>query len=143
MSLILLVPLCTLVLLATGRDLAERTIPNQFIAAGLLLAGCAHLLSGSPGWTPLAGLAVGFFLFLPMYLARGMGAGDVKLMGVVGAFAGPALALHIVLASCLVGGALALGYLSAARASRKTRMPYGPAIAIGTVVALAFRYRSG
>ena len=143
MSPILLVPLSVLVLLAAGRDLAERSIPNKFIAAGLLLAVAAHLLSGSSGWVPLAGLAVGFFLFLPMYLARGMGAGDVKLMGVVGAFAGPALALHIVLASCLAGGALALGYLSAARSSRKSRMPYGPAIAIGTLAALALRYHPG
>lgn len=143
MSPILLIPLSALVLLAAGRDLAEHTIPNQLIGAGLLLAVAAHLWSGSPAWTPLAGLAVGVLPLLPLYLARGMGAGDVKLMGVVGAFAGPALALQIVLATCLAGGVLSLGYLSAARASRKSRMPYGPAIAIGTLAALALRYRPG
>lgn len=139
MSPFLWVPLAALVLLAAGRDLAERTIPNRFVAAGLLLALLAHLCAGSPAWTPLAGLATGLLLFLPMYLARGMGAGDIKLMAAVGAFAGPGLALQIALASCIAGGALSLGFLTAPRASRHSSMPYGPAIAIGTLAALAYR----
>ena len=58
--------------------------------------------------TGAGGVAVGMGVFLPFYLSRGMGAGDVKLMGTVGAFLGPKYAL---LASglCLgAGGVLAI-----------------------------------
>lgn len=138
MSPFLLIPLATLVLLAAGRDLAERTIPNRFIVLALLLSLPAHLLAGSPAWHPPAGLATGLLLFLPLYLAGGMGGGDVKLMAAVGAFAGPALALQIALATCIAGGALSLGFLTAPRVSRHSTMPYGPSIAIGTLAVLAF-----
>lgn len=103
--------LICLVAQAALTDLAMRKIPNVLILSGLMLALILHLLSGQPGasvslW--LAGGCAGFFLFLPLYLARGMAAGDVKLMAMVGAFAGPWQALQIAALSTLVGGVMAL-----------------------------------
>lgn len=138
MSLFLLFPLAALVLLAAGRDLAERTIPNRFLLIALACALAAHAAAGSPAWHPLAGMATGLVLFLPLYLVHGMGGGDVKLMATVGAFAGPALAFQIALATCVAGGALSLGFLTAPRTSRQSSMPYAPSIAIGTLAVLAF-----
>lgn len=142
MSPYLLFPLCVLVLLAAGRDLAERSIPNRLVLVAFGFALGAHLLAGSPAWVPAAGMAVGLLLFLPLYLANGMGAGDVKLMAAVGCFAGPSLSLQIALATCLAGGALSLGFLSAPRSTRCSTMPYGPAIALGTLGALAWTGRA-
>ncbi|MFD2365220.1 prepilin peptidase [Pseudoduganella sp. GCM10020061] len=137
----LLVPLGLLVVLAAGRDLAERTIPNRLIAAALALAFVLQLWLAPAGWLMfLAGALTGFLLFLPMYLLGGMGAGDVKLMLAIGAFAGPGLTLQIAAASCIAGGGLSLGYLSAPRTSAKSHMPYGPAIAMGTATVLAYRF---
>lgn len=103
--------LICLVAQAALTDLAVRKIPNVLILSGLMLALILHLLSGQPGtavsqW--LAGGIAGFFLFLPLYLARGMAAGDVKLMAMVGAFAGPWQALQVAVLSMLAGGAMAL-----------------------------------
>jgi len=56
-------------------------------------------------------MATGFFLFLPLYLLRGMAAGDVKLMAMVGAFLGPQAALHVALLTYLFGAPLALATL--------------------------------
>lgn len=100
-----------LVLQAAATDLAIRKIPNALVAAGLLLALLLHARTGPPyawlhGW--LAGAATGFLLFLPLYLLRGMAAGDVKLMAMAGALAGPELALRIALASFVAGGVLGL-----------------------------------
>ena len=99
---------------AAYTDLSARRIPNVLVLSGLLLALVLHLLGGSH-WAPmtdwLAGALAGFFLFLPLYLARGMAAGDVKLLAMVGAFTGPRGALHIGLLSCLIGGLMALAML--------------------------------
>jgi len=103
--------LICLVAQAALTDLAMRKIPNVLILSGLLLALILHLLSGPAGapvsqW--LAGVVAGFFLFLPLYLLRGMAAGDVKLMAMVGGFTGPSQALQIAVLSYLAGGAIAL-----------------------------------
>jgi prepilin peptidase CpaA len=53
-------------------------------------------------------MLVGAGLFLVPYVLGGMGPGDVKLMGVVGAFLGPAGALWAALFAGVAGGVLAL-----------------------------------
>ncbi|MES2077504.1 MAG: prepilin peptidase [Pseudomonadota bacterium] len=106
--------LLCLVAQAAVTDLAVRKIPNVLVLSGLALALMLHLLAG-PRWAPvtqwLAGTLAGFFLFLPLYLLRGMAAGDVKLMAMVGAFAGPWAVYHIALLTCLFGGLMALAIL--------------------------------
>lgn len=100
---------------AAYTDLSVRRIPNVLVLSGLLLALLLHLLGGHH-WAPvtnwLAGTLAGFFLFLPLYLARGMAAGDVKLMAMVGAFTGPLGALKIALLACLIGGLMGLAMLA-------------------------------
>lgn len=111
------IPLCVtlLAVVAASIDLASRRIPNRLIALGLagaLVAQCAlpgpH--TGFAAW--LAGAATGAGLLLPFYLVRGMAAGDVKLMLAIGAWVGPTLALHIALATFVVGGAWALAVVA-------------------------------
>ncbi len=103
------------VFFAAAQDLAARRIPNRLVGAGLVVALLVHGLAGPP-WaivaSGLAGAATGLALFLPLYLARGMAAGDVKLMAMVGAFAGPRAAGEIVLATCCIGGLIALAMLA-------------------------------
>lgn len=104
-------PLCAMLILATSTDLATRRIPNLVPLSGLLFSGWLALQSPEPKAALLAcgaGLLVGFSLFLPFYLMRGMAAGDVKLMAAVGAFVGPQLALRIGLLTFVVGGVLAV-----------------------------------
>jgi prepilin peptidase CpaA len=103
--------LICLVAQAALTDLAMRKIPNVLILSGLLLALLLHLLAGPP-WAPLshwlAGAVAGFFLFLPLYLLRGMAAGDVKLMAMVGSFTGPGAAWKIAALAYVIGGVMAL-----------------------------------
>ncbi|QBE63572.1 A24 family peptidase [Pseudoduganella lutea] len=116
MNLALQILLLWLVLQAAVTDLALRRIPNVLVLSGLVLSVLLHWRTGAEGAvlsTWLAGLAMGFFLFLPLYLLRGMAAGDVKLMAMVGAFAGPTLAFEIAVLSWLIGGVLAIGMLVA------------------------------
>src|SRR3990170_1960700 len=91
-------------------DLRSRRIPNQLTfggaAAGLAYQGWAGGLAGIGHG--IGGWAAGIALFLPMYLLRGMGAGDVKLLGAGGAWFGPMGAVWSALYTALAGGILAL-----------------------------------
>src|SRR5688572_28496268 len=98
------------VLSAAVIDVRTHRIPNILTfgsaAAALVYhawtAG-AHGLGGSAG-----GWAIGVALFLPLFMLRGMGGGDVKLLGAVGAWLGPMAVLYAGLYSLLAGGVLAL-----------------------------------
>lgn len=106
--------LIALLCLAAWLDWRTRRIPNLLIAAGIALGLAVNSLypvgpdAALPG--ALAGLACGLLLFLPFYLLRAMGAADVKLMAMSGAFLGFPGTLHAVLATLLAGGLLALLY---------------------------------
>ncbi|MCG2585805.1 prepilin peptidase [Massilia sp. TS11] len=158
-----------LVVLAAAQDVRTRTIPNRLLAAGLLLALLLHLLSASPGpavANAAAGAATGLALFLPLYLLRGMAAGDVKLLATVGAFVGPGGVCAIALATCCFGGFMALAVTAArgqlsrlianlhqmwlrlaglgapplAPAASVGGLPYGLAIAAGTLFEIGLRH---
>lgn len=103
--------LVLLLFAATVVDLRERRIPNCLVATGIAAAFAFHILAPQQGEGivfALSGLAVGMATLLPMYLLRLMGAGDVKLMGMIGAFLGMSGAVGAVLASMAAGAALAL-----------------------------------
>jgi prepilin peptidase CpaA len=95
-------------------DVRTYKIPNWLTfggAAFALLYSAFEPFSGGHGllWS-LGGLGVGFFIMLPMYALRVMGAGDVKLMAMVGAFLGVSATLHAALFVFILGGVLALGH---------------------------------
>ena len=61
-----------------------------------------------PGW---AGFGLGFILYLPLYLIRGLRAGDVKLLAAVGAIAGPVNCMWILILTTVLGGAIVLVFV--------------------------------
>lgn len=99
--------------IAVLSDVRERLIPNQLVVFGLLLGLTAQTwLEGGGGFAVAAfGALVGLLCLLPFYISGGLGAGDVKLMAMCGAFLGP---LHIVVASVaslLVGGVIGVAWV--------------------------------
>jgi len=92
-------------------DVRKRKIPNLITGPGIVAGLLLHLAIG--GWAGLghsamAGLLAGGIFFV-VYVAGGMGAGDVKLMAAVGCIAGLPQ-LELVLVSTVVSGAVfALG----------------------------------
>lgn len=107
-----------LLLGAAWSDFRTGRIPNLLVLSGAVL-GLAYntVLPPTPTphlaalWGALAGLLCGLGVLLPLYLMRAMGAGDVKLMAMCGAFLGFPEILWAALATFLAGGLLALIYL--------------------------------
>lgn len=147
-------------------DIRSRRIPNWLTGlmagAGLLMAvgGVSGLTLGQAA----LGFAAGLLLMLPGHALGATGAGDVKLMAAVGAILGPSMVFSAFLATAVAGGAFAVlvavrrGRLHATlegtrqliaspsqgketieSTGRSNRFAYGPAIAVGTLVAVLMR----
>lgn len=165
--------LASLLLTAVVTDLRSRRIPNSLVIAGVVMALAVHALArlaggdslaGPAWWSPLAGLGVGLAMLMPLHLMRGCGAGDVKLMAMVGAFVGAQTAIAATLYTLLAGGALSVLFMLSRGVAQQTlanmrsllldrtvrgsavrlaplehtaaRLPYGVAISLGTGAAL-------
>jgi prepilin peptidase CpaA len=105
--------LLVVLMIALATDLHDRRIPNVLIAIGLVagLAGQAWLTGVAGLAAATVGAITGLLCLLPFYMSGGMGAGDVKLMAVCGAFLGP---LHVILAAAAtlaIGGVIGVFWL--------------------------------
>ncbi|WHY87707.1 prepilin peptidase [Neobacillus novalis] len=153
--LILLLIICVIT------DLKERKIYNAVLFPFLLAAWILHAVTGGlHGMTgALLGTAVGLGVLLIPYLLGGMGAGDVKLLAVIGGIKGIGFVLMASIYMALAGGIIAIfvllfrkgfmtrilyffqGLRHGVRLSLfedKTTFPYGVAIAAGAVLQIFF-----
>jgi prepilin peptidase CpaA len=114
--------LVLLVIPAAIWDFLERRVPNWLTFSGVLLGlGLNVILFESAGfWMALKGLGLALLIYFPLYLLRGVGGGDVKLMAAIGAIVGPANWLAIFVITALIGGVSALVLLAARGRLRKT-----------------------
>lgn len=102
--------LISVVLIAAIFDVRAHRIPNWLVAVGLVFAIVHHafLPAGEGATHALSGFGVGLLILIPLYAMRTLGAGDVKLVAMVGAFVGPTAVITTILATMIVGGILAV-----------------------------------
>jgi prepilin peptidase CpaA len=131
--------LTALLMLAAAIDVRQHRVPNAVVIAGLSFATAwngMHPITAMNGWSfAAAGAVVGFLCLLPFYLLRAMGAGDVKLMAMVGAFLGPFGALCAALATFVAGGVLAILMLAAKGALRRAFSNVGRLVSANLLMA--------
>ena len=148
-------------------DWRSHRIPNALCAVAAIIALSSQtLMHGEAGLlTALGGAAVGFAMFLPFYVVRAFGAGDVKAMATAGTFLGMQATVLAVGITLVIGAILGVAVLLFRRdpanptwhrlmlllsspragirvsieettAENRQRFPYGVAIACGTVITL-------
>lgn len=146
---------------AAAVDAYRRKIPNAVSLGGAILGLLLWAQHGGIGGTAagLSGWLVGAALFFPFYLLKGIGAGDIKLMGMVGVFLGASNAVWAGITVAVVGGVIAASVALSQRrltaalrdsvgilagrmprahlggtATSREAIPYGLAIAAGTLL---------
>jgi prepilin peptidase CpaA len=109
----LMLGLFWMLVLAVMTDLSTRKIPNSIVIFGLIasLICQSMAIEGAGGINWLAGVTMAFACFIPLYVLRGMAAGDVKLMMAVGGFLGYPLIIKAVVCVFLSGGVMAIGFV--------------------------------
>lgn len=129
-------------------DLEHKLLPNRVVyptfVAGWALLALTAFVQGEPG--RLTGAAFGalifggFFTLVAFIYPAGMGGGDMKLAFVLGTFLGfvrsPGLVLLGMFLSFLIGGVGGVLVMAVGGGGRKTQIPFGPFLALGTVLAL-------
>lgn len=151
--------------IAAFTDWSEHKIYNKLLVpafcVALLIQTFQGGLSGLIG--SLIGATIGFAILLLPYFMGGMGAGDVKLLAVIGAFGGALFVFTSFLYGAIIGGLISAFLLARRKAlgntlkhfllflpilqqpqnfseaminARQEKFPYGIAIALGTLIAL-------
>lgn len=109
-------------LLACVCDIRTRRIPNVLTfgtaAAAMAFSFWQYGLAGL-GWS-VAGWLTAVALFFPFFALRGIGAGDVKLLGALGAWLGVWNALYLAVLTGIAGGVMALIVVFVRRSMRDT-----------------------
>jgi prepilin peptidase CpaA len=109
-------------------DCRGGKIPNWITYGGIAAGLVGHMLVGGVtgndrvmGFSDAAaGLAVGFLPLAAVWLAGGMGGGDAKLMGAIGALMGPRFALAGIFYGFAVAAIMAIFVIIKRRELRKT-----------------------
>jgi prepilin peptidase CpaA len=159
--------LCAVLLICVTTDIRSRRIYNKVVFPAMAGAVVMHAALG--GWEGLAhsllGFAVGLGILLVPFLMGGMGAGDVKLLALIGTIKGAAFVLSASVYIAIAGAVMALFIVLFAKGfkdrmryvmyvlvcvryrlklSLKSHLswgayPYGVAIAVGSLLLLVLR----
>lgn len=125
--MILYALLLPILIIACVIDIRNHRIPNWLTLSaaliGIMYCMATAGLHGLP--SSLAGMGLGLAVLLPFYMFGGMGAGDVKLMGAIGALIGPKAVLSAFVCTALVGGIYAIILLGVYGCLRQTFFRYG------------------
>jgi leader peptidase (prepilin peptidase) / N-methyltransferase len=128
---------CGALVVATATDLERRIIPNVVVLpAAAAVLGLQTVSHPSPEWV-LGALGAAAFLFLAVLAyPGGMGMGDVKLALLIGAVLGRTTPVGLMLGLLFAFVPSAVLLARHGMRARKMKIPFGPFLAAGAVVAL-------
>jgi leader peptidase (prepilin peptidase) / N-methyltransferase len=128
-------------------DLEFQIIPDVISLPGIVIGLAASYFYLTDPFVPgkllgfvnslIGALAGGGLFFIIVILSRGgMGGGDVKLMAMIGAFTGWKGVFLTTLVGSFVGSVVGIAMMMFSDAGRKTKLPFGPYLAIGALATL-------
>jgi len=131
----------SLLIIVAGTDINTRLIPNAVtypgMAVGLILS---LFIPGISFLQSIVGLLVcgGVVYLLALASRGGMGGGDIKLMGMMGAFLGWDAGLLALFVGALLGSVVGIARIALGKQKRRDPIPFGPFLAVGGLVSTFF-----
>lgn len=133
-------------IVVTGTDLSHTIIPDSVtlpgILVGVVLAGTilpVGVMNSVFGILVGGGLLWGLAVLSPYLFGKeGMGGGDIKLLGMVGAFLGWRPALLTIMIGALIGSVVGVSLIGFKVLRRDEYIPFGPFLALGAILSLFF-----
>jgi len=141
LSLVRVIFGCALIVLFVT-DLQHKILPNVITLPGIVIGFVCSLFL-PPGWvSSLIGILVGggvLFAIAEVYYRvrgqEGLGMGDVKLLGMIGAFLGWKLVLLTLVFASLTGSLAGGMLIASGRGGMKYALPFGTFLAVGALFA--------
>lgn len=137
--------LCLLIII-TFIDLAHQIIPDRITLPAMVLALLvAHFLPDFSLIQALLGLLAGggvlwgiAAIYSRLTGVEGIGGGDIKLMGLVGALTGWQGALFTLFGGAVLGAVVGVGLLAVKGKNMRTAIPFGPFLSIAAIIYLFY-----
>ena len=147
-------------------DLNHRILPNVITLSGVALGlvssllapvrdGSAELLLGLFDWVPSSPMLISFLdsllgalicggflwavaeLYLRIRKIEGLGFGDIKLMGMVGAFLGVKLTLLTIMLGSMMGAVIGIIFIKLTGKDSRYELPFGSFLGLATIISAA------
>ena len=131
-------------------DLKHRIVPNRIVAAGLIAALIFYLPKLLSYWLQipsillviqdpldgLLGMLLGSGIMLVIFLVSkgGMGAGDIKLMAMIGLYVGLRGTAVVLFLGFIFGALVGITFMALRKLTRKDALPFAPYLALATLV---------
>jgi leader peptidase (prepilin peptidase)/N-methyltransferase len=134
--------LCSACLALLAIDAEFRILPDRITLTGTAVGLALSFFSRVRPASSFAGAAIGAgglwlvaFLYEKWKKVEGMGLGDVKMLGMIGALLGASGVVIAVLLASVAGSLVGLALMAARRGSLQTALPFGVFLALGAVAA--------
>jgi leader peptidase (prepilin peptidase) / N-methyltransferase len=140
---------CSALVVITFIDLDFQIIPDRITLPGIVLGLIAGSFIAPDPFTRTAPLGLipsltgflvggGLFYAIAILSRGGMGGGDIKMMAMVGGLTGWKSVLLTTFAGSVAGSVFGIGLMLLKGKGRKTKIPFGPFLAGGALVAVFF-----
>ena len=126
-------------LVITFIDLSHQIVPDRITLPGMaigLVVSSTLLQTGFLNAVIGLFLGGGLFYLVALLSKGGMGGGDIKLIAMIGAFAGWKAVLLTIFISAFTGSLLGIGLMLFMGKTRKYPVPFGPFLALGAMVSI-------
>lgn len=141
MELFIMLVFSSLLIIITVSDMSYMLIPNKILFPfGVFLLLLRIFFPYTTILDALLGAVIGFIVLLTVAFITngGIGGGDLKLFLVIGIVLGSSLTLLTLFLSSVIGLIASLLFLRLQKLDRKTPIPFGPSIAVATLISYHF-----
>lgn len=129
-------------------DLDHMILPDRFTLSGIVIGLVGALINPERLFLDaLLGVLIGggvllaiAYFYLIVRKVEGMGGGDIKLLGWIGAVCGIQSLLFVLLASSILGLFFGIFYMLKSKDGVKTGIPFGPYLSMAALLYLIFDF---